>query len=263
MSSYEDTYSYLERRIDSLKTNKTEIERIVDAEVFDKQTLLIIYDLMSKGYIDSIHYLISTGKEGNIFHTKDKDKKIYALKIFRSQTSTFKRILTYIEGDPRFRGITGSRKKIISAWASKEYRNLQRYFNNGIHVPKPIKCEKNCLLMEYIGDENKPAPQLKHAAINKPDIVYKKVLSFIVDGYKKANLVHGDMSEYNILYWKEEPILIDCGQALTTDHLNAKEFLVRDIRNINRFFENRNVETISEEIILEKTLCGEKKDAIY
>ncbi|MCQ2056410.1 MAG: serine protein kinase RIO [archaeon] len=261
--SYEDTYSYLERRVDSLKACRTGIERRVDAEVFDKQTLLTIYDFMNKGYIDSVHYLISTGKEGNIFHVKDNNKKTYALKIFRSQTTTFKSILRYIEGDPRFKGLTGNRKKIISAWASKEYRNLQRYFKNGIHVPKPIRCEKNCLLMEYIGDEDKPALQLKYAIMNKPNVVYRKVISFIVDGYKKANLVHGDMSEYNILYWKEEPILIDCGQALTIDHLNAKEFLIRDIRNINRFFKDRNVEIVSDEMILQKILGEEESDAIY
>ncbi|MCQ2086313.1 MAG: serine protein kinase RIO [archaeon] len=250
--------------MDSLKTSRTRSsDNKTYADVFDKQTLLVIYDLMNAGYIDSLHYLISTGKEGNIFHIKDKNEKAYALKIFRSQTTTFKNISKYIDGDPRFKGLSGSRRKIISAWANKEYRNLQRYSKNGIRVPKPIKCEKNCLLMEYIGDKDKPALKLKDAVIEKPTIVYKKVISFIIDGYKKAHLVHGDMSEYNILYWKGEPILIDCGQAITADHLNSKEFLLKDIRNINKFFENRDVKIIDDERILQKVLDGEKEDAIH
>ena len=260
MPSYEEMYSYLERHVDALKTNKTGDEKQTDAEVFDKQTLLVIYDFMTAGYIDSVHYPISTGKEGNVFYITDEDGDPYALKIFRTSTATFKRISKYIEGDPRFKGLTGNKRKIISAWTNKEFRNLQRYSENGIRVPEPIEYEKNCLLMEYIGDENGPAPQLKDADMKRPNMVYKKVVSFITDGYKKAHLVHGDMSEYNILYWKDEPILIDCGQALTADHFNAKEFLQRDITNINRFFKNKGVDIISTEEILEKTLNGEERE---
>ena len=114
--------------------------------------------------------------------------------------------------------------------------------------------------MEYIGDENGPAPQLRNAAMKRPNMVYKEVVSFIVDGYRKAHLVHGDLSEYNILMFKDRPILIDCGQALTADHFNAKEFLMRDITNVNRFFRSRDVDIIDSNELLERCLKGEDEE---
>jgi RIO kinase 1 len=56
--------------------------------------------------------------------------------------------------------------------------------------------------------------------------------------YNKAGLVHADLSEFNILYG-DQPYVIDMGQSVTKDHPRALPFLMRDIRNINRFFKNR------------------------
>jgi len=125
-------YAHLERHVDALKTNKTGDERQTVDEVFDNQTLMTIYDFMTSGVIESVHYPISTGKEGNVFFATDEDGEPFALKIFRTSTSTFKRVAKYIEGDPRFKGITGNRRKLIYAWTNKEYRNLQRYYDAGI-----------------------------------------------------------------------------------------------------------------------------------
>ncbi|MDR3205955.1 MAG: serine protein kinase RIO [Candidatus Methanoplasma sp.] len=256
MPSYDEKYSFLERRVDALKTNRTGDERQTDGEVFDKKTLMTIYDMMTSGFIDSIRYPISTGKEGNVFYALDEEEEPYALKIFRTSTSTFKRVTKYIEGDPRFKGVYGNRWKMIYAWVNKEFRNLQRYLEAGIPVPEPITFDKNCLLMEYIGDENGPAPQLKDVHLDDPTGMYDEVVSFIIDGWKDAHLVHGDLSEYNVLIKDGEPILIDCGQAMTNDYFNAKDLLERDIKNVNRFFKNRGAETIDMETIMEETING-------
>jgi len=258
MTSYEEKYAYLERHIDKLKTNRTGDEKQTEDEVFDKQTLLVIYDFMTGGLIDSVHYPISTGKEGNVFYVTDEENEPYALKIFRTSTSTFKRYGKYIEGDPRFKGITGNKRKMIYAWTGKEFRNLQRYSEAGIRVPEPIDYNKNCLMMEYIGDDRGPAPLLKDTPLEDPETTYKQVVGFIRDGFKKAHLVHGDLSEYNILMWEGEPVLIDCGQSITADHFNAKDFLLRDITNVNRFFRNRDVKVTPDDVLLKK-ITGEKK----
>jgi RIO kinase 1 len=68
------------------------------------------------------------------------------------------------------------------------------------------------------------------------------------------------MSEYNILMMDDQPILIDCGQAMTADHFNSKELLMRDINNINRFFKNRGADIIKADVILEETLNGEDEE---
>ncbi|MDD7424212.1 MAG: serine protein kinase RIO [Candidatus Methanomethylophilaceae archaeon] len=252
MVSYEEMYAHVERHVDALKTNKTGDERQTDGEVFDRQTLMLIYDFMTGGMIESIHYPVSTGKEGNVFYATDPDGEPLALKIFRTSTSTFKRVSKYIEGDPRFKGLTGNRRKIIYAWTNKEYRNLQRYYEAELPVPEPIMFKKNCLLMEYIGDEDGPAPLLKDVELKDPTDMYDEIVSFIIDGFRDAHLVHGDLSEYNILVWDGEPVVIDCGQAMTADHFNAKEYLLRDINNVNRFFKNRGADIIDPERILEE-----------
>jgi len=246
--------------VDALKTNKTGDERKTDGEVFDRKTLMTIYDLMKGGFIDSVRYPISTGKEGNVFFALDEDGEPLALKIFRTSTSTFKNVARYIEGDPRFKGVAGNRWKLIYAWANKEFRNLQRYAEAGLPVPEPITYDKNCLLMEYIGDENGPAPQLKDVTLSEPTDMYDEVLSFIIDGWKDAHLVHGDLSEYNVLVWEGQPILIDCGQAMTNDFFNAKDLLKRDIANVNRFFRNRGAEIIEPDKIMDEILYGSDDD---
>ena len=256
--SYDEMYSYLEARVDALKTNRTGDERQTVDEVFDKQTLMTLYDMMTSGIIDSVKFPISSGKEGNVFFAEDEDGDPLALKIFRTSTSTFKRVGKYIEGDPRFKGLTGNRRKIIYAWTNKEYRNLQRYYESEIPVPEPVAFSKNCLVMEFIGDDNGvPAPQLKDVKLDDPTDTYDEIVSFIIDGYRKAHLVHGDMSEYNILMMDDMPILIDCGQAMTADHFNSKELLLRDIENVNRFFKNRGADIIKTEVIMNETLNGE------
>ncbi|MCL1810968.1 MAG: serine protein kinase RIO [Methanomassiliicoccaceae archaeon] len=221
---------------------------------------MTIYDLMKGGFIDTVGYPISTGKEGNVFFATDEDGEPLALKIFRTSTSTFKNVARYIEGDPRFKGVAGNRWKLIYTWTNKEFRNLQRYSEAGLPVPEPITFDKNCLLMEYIGDENGPAPQLKDVALEDPTDMYDEVLSFIIDGWKDAHLVHGDLSEYNVLVWEGQPILIDCGQAMTNDFFNAKDLLIRDITNVNRFFRNRGADVIEQEKILDEILNGSDEE---
>jgi len=114
--------------------------------------------------------------------------------------------------------------------------------------------------MEYIGDETGPAPQLKDVVLDDPTDVYDEVVSFIIDGWQEAHLVHGDLSEYNILMQDGQPIMIDVGQAMTADHFNSKELLERDIRNINRFFRNRGADVIDDATIMEETLSGSGED---
>jgi RIO kinase 1 len=135
-----------------------------------------------------------------------------------------------------------------------EFQGKSLFKEAGIPVPEPIAYEKNCLVEEFVGDETGPSPQLKDVVLDDPTETYDEVVSFIIDGWKDAHLVHGDLSEYNVLMSSEGPVLIDCGQAMTIDYPGAKELLERDIRNVNRFFKFRGAEIIEPEIITKETL---------
>jgi RIO kinase 1 len=98
--------------------------------------------------------------------------------------------------------------------------------------------------MEYIGFESIPAPILKDIKKPKDPInLMNEILTFIKDLYQKAKLVHGDLSEFNILYHNQKPIIIDISQAVSIHHPKAEVFLVRDIKNVFKYFEKLGIDT--------------------
>ncbi len=200
-----------------------------------------VYKLFSDGVIDQFEFPISTGKEGIVFSATTPDKGRVAVKIYRTSTASFKDMAKYVQGDPRFKGITTNRRKLILAWAAKEYRNLQRLQEAGVRVPRPIAHHQNIVVMEYIGTEEGPAPEMREADIQDPTSVADKILGYMKLAYQKAELVHGDLSEYNILMLGQEPVVIDVGQTVLLDHPLAGEFLVRDMKNLARFFRRHGV----------------------
>jgi RIO kinase 1 len=246
----DEAYDALEHKVMELRQNtRTGDERQTMSEVFDDDTILGIYKLMKDGVIDTLEYPVSTGKEGNVFAARDPKGKMVALKIYRTSNATFNRISRYIEGDKRFRGLSGSRRKIIMAWASKEFRNLQRMHDAGVNVPQPLRFHRNMVVMRYIGTQKAPAPLLKDVIIEDPTEMYEYLLEQMRLSYQEAGLVHADLSEYNILYYRRKAFIIDVGQAVLVDHANAKDFLYRDIDNINRFFGSRGVDIKDREDI--------------
>ena len=88
--------------------------------------------------------------------------------------------------------------------------------------------------MECIGNRN-PAPKLKDQYPKDPDKFYNLLITHVRRFYK-AGFVHGDLSEFNILNYRDFPVLIDFSQASPLKSMNSQELLERDIKNINRFF---------------------------
>ena len=226
-----------------------------EENVFDVPTLKLLYSLSNKGYIRELGGSISTGKEANVFYAVGNEGET-AVKIYRIQSSTFKAMDPYILKDPRFTHIRHSRKDIIFAWTQKEFQNLLRINKAGIRSPTPITCDRNVLLMEFMGEDNIPYPSLKEVKISDEDaqLFYDQIIESMRRMYVRASLVHADLSEYNILIDIEnmEAVIIDVGQAVTLNHPNARDFLLRDVENIRRFFKKYGVgeetKTILEKI---------------
>lgn len=234
---------HLERQVDALRSKeKDSSTRKTYDQVFDHAALLTIASLIGDGVISTLDYPVSTGKEANVFHGTDASGRAKALKIYRIATATFRNIALYIEGDPRFKRVKRGTKPTIFAWAQKEYKNLVRMGDAGVRVPAPERVLDNVLVMEYIGDESRPAPTLREVALDDPGVVYEDVVANM-RAIRKSGLVHADLSEYNFLWWQDRVVVIDVGQAVPLDHPHADEWSRRDVTNVARFFKRLGVDT--------------------
>ena len=220
---------------------KDEHTRSVFNKVFDKATVAAVHELARKKYFDELEFVISTGKEGNVFRAVSGDN-FYALKIYKVDTSDFHHMQDYIIGDERFKEIRKDKLEIIKIWTRKEFRNLEDFTKAKIRVPQPIATNRNCLLMEFIGNNGEAAPRAKEIPFADPREKYEIMVDYMAKMIN-ARLVHSDLSEYNILNHQEELVIIDVGQAVTTMHPNAKEFFVRDVTNMSKWFAKQGVET--------------------
>jgi len=227
-------------------------------EVFDRSTLMTIYDFLNKGTIDQIFGAVKAGKESKLYWGKDKDGNTLAIKIFLTVSAEFKRgMIPYIEGDPRFAHIKRDSRSLVYAWAQKEFKNLMQATDAGVRVPKPIAVSHNVLIMEFIGANGVSAPLLREIEVKNPKRIYGQVLASVKKLYQKAKLVHGDLSEYNIMIWKNQPILFDVSQAVPLEHPMAVQLLRRDLENLNRYFKRLGVEVApSEEVYRRVTGSG-------
>ncbi|MFB6197486.1 MAG: RIO1 family regulatory kinase/ATPase, partial [Halobacteriaceae archaeon] len=161
-------------------------------------------------------------------------------------TSNFRHMQDYLAGDPRFEGLS-DKKSVVLGWVRKEYSNLQRALEGGVRVPEPIAVQRNVLVMEYIGEEGDPAPRLESVHLENPETAFDVVREYMRRLYS-AGLIHGDLSEYNIVVWEGQLYFIDVGQAVTIHHQNADEFLKRDCTNVVRYFNSQGVECDSESL---------------
>jgi len=226
-------------------------------EVFDRSTLMIVYKLLNRGYLKSIHGVLRSGKEARIYWGLGKGSRQVAIKIFLTTSREFKRgRLAYIQGDQRFKNVRRDTRSLVNLWALKEYKNLQQARSAGVRVPAPMKVMGNVLLMEFIGERDGPAPLLRETPLNHPAKVYDKIAESVRRLYQKAQLVHGDLSEYNIMMVGLEPVLIDFAQAVTVEHPMAQIFLERDLIQFNQYFEKIGV-TVAPLERLKKWVTGE------
>lgn len=231
-------------------------DRRTEGEVFDNLTLMTLHKLLLHGALKSLDFPVSTGKEANVFRGTTPEGGFVAVKIYRVNTATFKHVLQYIDGDERFKGVKGDKRALVHAWAQKEFLNLQRLREANVDVPEPIRVLNNVLVTEYLGIAEGPWPQLKEMGrLEKAqaEAFWKKLSADFVRMHDKAGLVHGDLSEYNILVdgaGTKDPVprIIDVGQAVLRTHPMAWEFLDRDAKNLTSYFNRQRIRHTKEEL---------------
>jgi len=254
----EESEIKLDARIDQLEKKGIDYRRIrkidqskkraVIESVFDERTIFNLNKILANGPLKRVEGVISAGKEANVYLAYDANGRELAIKIYKIDSNTSRWMRNYIVGDPRFNKIPHNVSKVIFLWASKEYKNLKRAYKVGLSVPEPIFIRNNILIMEYIGFESIPAPLLKDIRKPKDPLnLFSEILIFIKQLYKKAKLVHGDLSEFNILYHNQKPVIIDISQAVSIQHPKAEVYLARDIKNIFNFFTKLGIKTSDPE----------------
>lgn len=260
------------------RSSRRDLKRVKDKdlmetveEVFDAKTLLTLYDLMKKRIIYKMNGVISSGKESRVYLAYGYGGEQYAVKIYLTSSAIFRKgIMKYIAGDPRFSGFKPSdTRKLIYAWARKEFSNLSRMYRAGVKVPRPISFRNNVVVMEFAGESGKRYPLLVEAygELDREDLA--KIYELVVEEYTKivckAELVHADFSEYNVMVKPSvDIVVIDVSQAVDLRHPKSYDFLARDVNNITRFFRNAaNIDSIpsSEELIERIKPCLERRVA--
>ncbi|MFW9983575.1 MAG: RIO1 family regulatory kinase/ATPase [Candidatus Odinarchaeota archaeon] len=202
---------------------------------------------------------ISAGKEATVFHALWHDFPL-ALKVFRFYATP------HAKGGKRKKmggGKAGYSKDIMSYWASREFWILDRVFRAGVKVPTPARHIDNMFTARFLGDNGTPAPLLKDVQIEHPKRIFDTIIDQIFAIYR-VFIIHGDLSAYNILYFQNEPWIIDFPQAIDfASRLNrhralnkGRTILLRDITNIVRFFEKYRISAEAE------ALCDECMEQI-
>lgn len=215
--------------------------------VLDDQTMDALLELKQREVIKKMHGTIESGKESVVFLADTYNEERVLVKIYMTQAGSFRNMKNYLRGDKRFRNFKDDRRSVINEWCKKEFKNLKKA-SNILKCPKPIAFEENILVMEFIGRGFSPFPKLKDVAIDNPEKAFEVVLNSIESLWREEKLVHGDLSEYNVLVTDEsELVWIDFSQGVHNTHPEAEELLRRDIENVANFFRRQGAQIDEEE----------------
>ncbi|XP_057972379.1 uncharacterized protein LOC131160580 [Malania oleifera] len=252
------------------KTRTTDkADRATVEQAIDPRTRMVLFKMLNRGVFHDINGCISTGKEANVYHATKSDGQELAIKVYKTSILVFKDRDRYVQGDYRFRYgyCKHNPRKMVKTWAEKEMRNLLRLKAAGIRCPTPLLLRLHVLVMEFIGKAGWAAPRLKDAALSLDKLRegYVEMIVAMRTLYQKCKLVHGDLSEYNILYFDGHLYIIDVSQAVDLDHPRALDFLREDCVHVSDFFKKHGVAvmTIRElfDFIVDPSIADESVDS--
>ena len=207
-----------------------------------------IQPLVDDGLIDEVISQLMSGKEATVFMVRCGDE-IRCAKVYKEANKrSFKKAAQYQEGrksrnSRRARamekGSKYGRNQQEQSWQNAEVDALYSLAEAGVRVPQPFGCFDGVLLMELITDENGDvAPRLNDVVMSKEQAIedHELVMSYILR-MLCAGIVHGDLSEFNVLVDEYGPVIIDLPQAVDASaNNNAKAMLIRDVGNITDYY---------------------------
>ena len=219
----------------------------------DAETSMFIKD----GWIDEVLFAVKSGKEATVFCCKaspGRDSAYFALKIYKPREHrNFRNDAVYQEGrvipDARVaRAIrnksTKGRAFQFDGWLQHEFAMLSQLHKGGADVPRPFAIGPNAILLEFIGDGQRPAPQLNSVRLSPAvaEVLLDQALRNI-EIMLAHHVVHGDLSAYNMLYTGDRLRVIDMPQAVDARrNQNARMLLTRDVANVCRYFASQGAD---------------------
>ncbi len=204
--------------------------------------------LVVDGLVDVVHRQLMSGKEAMVYVVQRGDEVLCAKVYKEANKRGFHKAVEYTEG----RKIKNSRKARAmakgsrygrheqeSAWQHAEVDALRRLADAGVRVPMPYDFHEGVLLMELVADaDGDPAPRLNDIEPSADEA--RRFHAFLIRQVVRmlcAGIVHGDLSEYNVLVDHEGPVIIDLPQAVdAAANNNAKRMLERDVGNLTDYF---------------------------
>lgn len=207
-----------------------------------------IEPLVDEGLVDEVVRQLMSGKEATVYVVRCGDE-VRCAKVYKdAQQRNFRQAAVYREGRKtrnsrearaRGKGTKYGRKMEEEAWQSAEVDALFRLAAAGVRVPHPHICFEGVLLMELVTDANgNAAPRLNDIELDEPlALEYHARLIDQVVLMLRAGIIHGDLSEFNILVDAEGPVIIDLPQAVdAAGNSEAPALLDRDVTNLRDYF---------------------------
>jgi RIO kinase 1 len=204
--------------------------------------------LIDEGLIDTVVRQLMSGKEAMVYVVRCGDDTRCA-KVYKEATNrSFRQAVDYTENRKvkntrqaraMAKGSKFGRESQEAAWQSAEVDALYRLAAAGVRVPKPYNFHEGVLLMELVcNEEGDAAPRLNDVQFTRDEaLAHHATLLTEVVRMLCAGVVHGDLSEFNILLAADGPVIIDLPQAVDAAGNNhAKRMLLRDVDNLRDFF---------------------------
>jgi RIO kinase 1 len=214
------------------------------------------------GHITGIERTISSGKEGTVYLCRANPAtgaEFYAAKVYRARdVRSFKDDARYKEGrslhrmEREERAIAKKTRfgRVVddALWIGNEADALGMLFETGADVPRLVATGGNALLMEYIGDAEGPAPQLRSVRLDHATATAAwERLVWNIETFLAHNVVHGDLSPYNVLWFGDEIRIIDFPQRVDPRrNPNAEDLLRRDLGVLETYFRRFGVDADAE-----------------
>jgi RIO kinase 1 len=207
-----------------------------------------LQSLLAEGLIDSVQRQLMSGKEATVYVVRCGDE-VRCAKVYKDATQrSFRQAVDYTENRKvkntrqaraMAKGTRFGREAQEAAWQSAEVDALYRLAAAGVRVPRPYNFHDGVLLMELVTDaQGDAAPRLNDVHFDAADaLAHHAALIGEVQRMLCAGVVHGDLSEFNILLADDGPVVIDLPQAVDAAGNNhAQRMLLRDVNNLRDFF---------------------------